>query len=360
MKKILSIHAVNVTAMGPVQVVSSLLSALENIVGNEFSEIRVFIPDKEPLSEMSFNDPRFKLYKVINKLPNAISRTFDTCFPCKRIKNSDVVIVLGDIPLRVPLPQVVLVHQPHLISPKVDPHVYTSVRHRFMRFLFARNIRYLGHIVVQTAMMAEALQQSYPSLKGRVHTMYQPAPTWFNCEKIAASRVKPLKTCKLRLFYPAAYYPHKNHKIIGLVQKESNYNHLVERITLTIRYDECSLINSNSISFLGRISASECMNEYARADALFFPSIAESYGLPLVEAMLLGMPVICSDLPYAHDLCGKEAIYFDPEKASSVIEAFNILQQRLKGGWQPDWSSQLGKLPKDWEEVSHYFLKTIQ
>jgi glycosyltransferase involved in cell wall biosynthesis len=50
----------------------------------------------------------------------------------------------------------------------------------------------------------------------------------------------------------------------------------------------------------------------AHAQALLFPSLVEGYGLPLVEALALGVPVVASDLPVFHELAGDLPIYADP------------------------------------------------
>lgn len=48
------------------------------------------------------------------------------------------------------------------------------------------------------------------------------------------------------------------------------------------------------------------------ADALVFPSLYEGFGLPPLEAMACGTPVVVSDIPPLHEVCGDAAVYFDP------------------------------------------------
>jgi glycosyltransferase involved in cell wall biosynthesis len=94
------------------------------------------------------------------------------------------------------------------------------------------------------------------------------------------------------------------------------------------------------------------LNLYRDVDGLLFLSKAESYGFPLVEAMWIGLPIICPDLPYARTLCGNEAIYFDPKDVESLQRSVLDLRSRLTNGWWPDWSEQLRSIPKNWEEVA--------
>ena len=91
---------------------------------------------------------------------------------------------------------------------------------------------------------------------------------------------------------------------------------------------------------------------YAQVDGLLFLSKKESYGFPLVEAMFVGLPIVCPDLSYARTLCGNQAIYFEPDQPESLLQALHTLQLRLDDGWWPDWSDRLRCLPASWEDVA--------
>lgn len=86
-----------------------------------------------------------------------------------------------------------------------------------------------------------------------------------------------------------------------------------------------SMAESTRVEFLGYIPESELKNQICRAQALFFPSLYEGFGLPAIEAMSLGCPVIASNTSALPEVCGDAAIYFDPldrHSFNSAIDAF--------------------------------------
>jgi glycosyltransferase involved in cell wall biosynthesis len=91
------------------------------------------------------------------------------------------------------------------------------------------------------------------------------------------------------------------------------------------------------------------------ARALLFPSFVEGYGLPLVEALAVGTPVIASDLGVFRELAGNIPDYFSPIDGlgwSRAIEAYaqpdSALREaqlaRLAGWSPPTWEGHFAKV----------------
>ncbi len=351
------IHASNIHGIGAIQVVESIIKAIQRI---DSKRSYICYCPQSLLNNLQHNAENFDFRSYRRYLPNVVSRFCESVFSPIFFERTNGFIVLGDIPLRIRAKQIVLVHQPNLLSPAVNPFTTKSFKYCVLRKIFALNVKYATHFVVQTNAMAEALIQSYPAMKGKVSVAPQPPPEWFDKTQIKSRGGRRIESGKrLVLFYPAAYYPHKNHKIFSQMQPfENELSKALDKIFLTVSKDEMGF-EAPWVKTLGILPSSKVIEFYRKSDALIFPSLLESYGLPLVEAMAAGLPVLCSNLPYAKWLCEDQAIYFDPLNPESVIAAIVELHGRLQLGWSPDWSVALRKLPKSWDEVAAHFLKLV-
>jgi len=66
------------------------------------------------------------------------------------------------------------------------------------------------------------------------------------------------------------------------------------------------------ITLLGRVSEEEKWKLIAGASCLAFPTFYEGFGLPVLEAMAMGVPVVCSDTSSLPEVAGVAALYADP------------------------------------------------
>lgn len=354
--KRLLIHAANLSGYGAQQVVVSLLDALAALgsLHGSVIEITEVVAEKAAAWQAAGAEVHF----CRRVLPNSVSRLGECLFARRERRLYSHGLVLGDVPLPGVQRQTVLVHQSNLISRDLNAYSVRAFRYQVLRWVFRRNIRFANTFVMQTAVMQQQMVETYPALNGRSVVMPQPAPNWLS-KRVLARRVQ-VKGQPLRLFYPAAGYSYKNHVLLKSMDRGAPRAQPIE-LTVTLKPDEQARLGlpGGWLRNVGKVEPSECLKIYEQSDALFFPSLLESYGLPLVEAMVLGLPVVCSDLPYARWLCEEQAIYFDPSSPTAAWQAILELQRRLGSGWQPDWTQALSKLPKDWNEVARRFLEVM-
>jgi glycosyltransferase involved in cell wall biosynthesis len=82
---------------------------------------------------------------------------------------------------------------------------------------------------------------------------------------------------------------------------------------------------SDDVRFRGWVSAAELEGLYAAAACVVLPTLAEGFGLPVLEAMARGVPVACSDIPVLREVAGDAAMYFDPRSEPQIAGAIRRL-----------------------------------
>lgn len=76
-----------------------------------------------------------------------------------------------------------------------------------------------------------------------------------------------------------------------------------------------------NVSFKSNLDREVLLNLIANAEALACPSLYEGFGLPVLEAMQLGTPVICADIPPLKEVAENAAVFFDPRDVESIVRA---------------------------------------
>ena len=151
----------------------------------------------------------------------------------------------------------------------------------------------------------------------------------------------------IKLFYPAAYLKYKNHNVLFKALKDMKGVELIATVD--------PKLSTDNIKCVGKIPYEKVMEYYAKSDALVFPSYIETFGLPLLEAALCGLPVIAVDLPYAHEILqGYSGAHFAPvndheawRKEISALKPGQCLEPIcLEGrpGWKELFSHIISKI----------------
>jgi glycosyltransferase involved in cell wall biosynthesis len=79
--------------------------------------------------------------------------------------------------------------------------------------------------------------------------------------------------------------------------------------------------NLKNVKFIGYISDSDFVLLLKECKAFLFPSFYEGFGIPPLEAMCVGAPVVVSDIPVLKEIFGLSADYVDPYVAEVDINA---------------------------------------
>lgn len=134
---------------------------------------------------------------------------------------------------------------------------------------------------------------------------------------------------KNSFIYVSNATPHKNHKnlIDAFCKFYDTYNKGTLTLTISEDYPEILSYCNEKISRgypiknLGFVKRNSLSQHYIESEFLIFPSLAESFGLGIVEAIDCGCKIIGSDLPYLHEVC-VPSLVFDPQNVDSIYQAF--------------------------------------
>ncbi len=116
------------------------------------------------------------------------------------------------------------------------------------------------------------------------------------------------------------------------------------------------------IDFEGNVSDKELIELYKNARLLILPSFYEGFGLPPVEAMACGCPVVVSKLTSLPEVCGEAAYYINPYNVESIAEGIckvatdealrkNLIQKGLQRARLFSWEKSAKEHIKIFEEV---------
>lgn len=135
------------------------------------------------------------------------------------------------------------------------------------------------------------------------------------------------------LLYVGNAYPHKNlEKLVEAFQdiaKKRNDTQLILVGGMDYFYkqllDFTLKQKAERVIFPGFIPDYDLDVVFHNAQAYVFPSLYEGFGLPPLEAMSKGTPVVCSDHPCMKEVLGAAALYFDGRKKEEISRAMEII-----------------------------------
>ncbi|MBI5357125.1 glycosyltransferase family 4 protein [Candidatus Collierbacteria bacterium] len=144
----------------------------------------------------------------------------------------------------------------------------------------------------------------------------------------SAGKVQEIKRIKTKYGIGGEYFisvgtlePRKNLKRVieafsGVRSQESGVRNLV--VVGKFGWGE-NLPKVNNVNLLGLVEDNDLPGLYAGSAGLIYPSLYEGFGLPVLEAMTVGCPVLTSDRGSLGEVAGDAAVLVDPENIESIV-----------------------------------------
>jgi glycosyltransferase involved in cell wall biosynthesis len=130
---------------------------------------------------------------------------------------------------------------------------------------------------------------------------------------------------------------------VGAIQKRKNIARLIEAFRALPKHWRLILAGSagygseqmlasagDRVQVTGYVTTEQLTDYYRRASIFAFPSLDEGFGMPVLEAMAYGVPVIASNTSALPEVCGDAALLVDPTNTEQIGEALCRLAERAE------------------------------
>jgi glycosyltransferase involved in cell wall biosynthesis len=245
-------------------------------------------------------------------------------------------------PLRLPRKTelVLVLHDMIIMKEYQKPETRARLLDRYRRRLIPASVARAEVVLTVSERARQEILQAFPKANVRVISCTVPQP-WFSPHPLAGRAGHILMV--------TSSAPHKNAdaaidayllyarkagtnarplKIVGLANHAPRYTSALQASGL-----------KSLVEFLPFIDEEHLRNMYQQAGALFFPSLDEGFGIPVLEAMATGTPVLTSRAASMPEVAGEAACYFDP---SSVEDMASSLERLLSDGALCERMAQAG------------------
>jgi len=283
--------------------------------------------------------------------------------------------------LNSPVRQILLLREGGLFDPfylanmTAVQGIGSAFNRYFRRRLMLMSARAAYHIITPTNAMRDAVSLWDPAVQkkctvnpyGTINDAFRPGdhPRSWREDRI------------LRILYVSVYYPHKVPNLVCQAVDLLNSRGIQAHATITMSLDEFTdtrgseiddkiLLDSQKrgIVTLGPHEYATLPQLYQDHDVFVFPSVSETFGHPMAEAMSTGLPVVASDTPVNQEICGEAALYFKPFSVLGLadrVEELNnseVLRNRLSAEGRHralsrySWEDHVDRLVDTFEAVA--------
>lgn len=256
-----------------------------------------------------------------------------------------------NVPLRLKTPFVVTIHDLILLeeprSAKATtrhPFVYAA-KYQAYHLVLVHALKKSKAIIAVSDYTKSSILKHFPFLsEEKIHVIYEGLTDL--SQTLPHTPSKKTHTHNPYFLYVGNAYPHKN--LDTLIEAFALFHHRYPEVHLVLagRDDlfyhrlqkkiQEKKINRETVRFVFNPTDQDLANLYRQASLYLFPSRCEGFGLPPLEAMSFGTPVLASKRSSLPEILGEAAVYFDPEDtinlSHTMEKVFNdpLLQNQLR------------------------------
>lgn len=215
-----------------------------------------------------------------------------------------------------------------LTNPKSEAYETLGMRQKIKRNLDSLYKKFYvkrdaDFYIVETDDVREKMYRVLNIPKQDIFVVGNTYSEYFDREDAPTFELAEKRSNEFRLITIAHNYPHKNLLVIKevLPYLKSEKFHYKFFVTIDEKsYQEHFEGMNEQVINLGPVPSKYCPSLYQQCDALFLPTLLESFTASYPEAMKMQKPILTSDLSFAHSICGDAAVYFDPLDPKDIAE----------------------------------------
>ena len=257
----------------------------------------------------------------------------------------DILLSAGmTAPFYCPVTSILVIYDlQHINQPKNFSKIYLM----FLRAIIYLSAKSTDGVITISQKVREDIVKYYkiPSEKIAVTYLAIDHNTFLPGDKEDIAQVREKYNLPERfILYPASSLPHKNHerlfqafqiikkrvkdiKLVLIGARDKGYDVISEKINRLGLQDD--------VVFLGWLPFEDIPLIYCLSEVFVFPSLHEGFGIPILEAMGCGVPVVCSGIEPIKEVAGYAAVFVDPYDPVSIAEGVlsaledDLLRKRL-------------------------------
>jgi glycosyltransferase involved in cell wall biosynthesis len=333
----LAIEALGIKHSGGATVLKDLISAA--VSDSRFARISVFC---SPGSRRVFEFPSSSRLTEIVLPATEVSRLYRLWWLEHRLEeglrkiDADVLLGLSGVGRARQTPYLPFIQQSLPFSAESLALMSVSVRLR-MKALFAamrRSCRASRGVLVQTCTMKKAIIEAFDIQSGRIQ-VFPSAVRKLDGSMVPSAQLGPMRAVRpgSRLLFIGNQSNYKN--VSKLLTAVKAARRQWPDLTLFLSWPRGHSAGRDSgVVCLGYLQGTALAEAYELADLFVMPSLVETTGLPMLEAMTAGVPVLAADRPYAREVCEDAAAFFDPLEENDL--AFRIIALLRDGSLRED------------------------
>lgn len=151
----------------------------------------------------------------------------------------------------------------------------------------------------------------------------------YNAPSLDPAKAHRSKETTKNIIYMGAFMPYKNVEVLikGMAHLPPDFTlHLLSKILDNRKAELTKLIRPNvNVVFHNGVTDEEYIELLRGAFCLASGSKEEGFGLPIIEAQIIGTPVVCSDMTIFHEVAGDGALFFDYDSPQQFADQVNKL-----------------------------------